>query len=134
MPLEIAQAPLELVDLFKWIGGIAVSTFGVLLTRSINRVESDIKEKADADHTRREISRIESQLQEAREARERELRRLEAQLQESREARERDIERLERASAEKFAEFSESVRDRLNSLERNLDQRLVLILQAVNKK
>lgn len=108
--------PIDPVDIIKWLAGVAVTAFGVLLTRNINRVESDIEKKADSAHMVREIQRLESQ------------------LQESRDARERDIERIERASSEKFSEFSEAMRDRLNSLERNIDQRLTLILQAVSSE
>lgn len=96
----------DLIDGAKWLGGVAVAVFSWLLQRNINRVEADIQSKADKDHMSREIER------------------LEMALKENREARERDKLDNERSSAERFNQFTESMRDRFSSFERNVDSQI----------
>lgn len=105
--------PPEMIESAKWLGGILIGLIAWLARKSIERVENDLSNKADKSHMEREIEG------------------LKMELKESREARERDIARIERVSAEKFAEFSESMRDRLNSLERNMSEKLTMVLQAI---
>lgn len=105
--------PPEMIESAKWLGGILIGLIAWLARKSIERVENDLSNKADKSHTDREIEG------------------LKMELKESREARERDIERIERTSAEKFAEFSESMRDRLNSMERNVSNQIAMVLQAI---
>lgn len=96
----------EIIDAAKWLAALAVGVIGWFLKREIDRVGSDLTNKADKDHMQREIER------------------LGMELKESRDARERDVERLERAQSEKLAEFSASVRDRLTAMERNVADRI----------
>jgi len=103
----------ELIDGAKWLGGIAVALFSWILQRNINRVEADIQSKADKEHMSREIERLEMALKENREA-----------LKENRDARERDKLDNERSSAERFNQFTESIRDRFSSFERNVDSQI----------
>lgn len=103
----------DFIEPAKWLAGIAVGLIAWFARKSIDRVETDLLNKADKTHMDREIAE------------------LKMELKESREARERDIARIERVSAEKFAEFSESIRDRLNSMERNMTNQITMVLQAV---
>lgn len=105
--------PQDFIEPAKWLAGFAVGLIAWFARKSIERVETDLSSKADKSHMEREIEG------------------LKMELKESREARERDIARIERVSAEKFAEFSESMRDRLNSLERNMSEKLTMVLQAI---
>lgn len=105
----------ELIDAGKWLGGIAVALFGWLMQRGITRVEKDIQSKADKEHTSREIEG------------------LKMKVQETHAARERDRAEIERASNERFNQFAESMRDRLSSMERNMDAKLDMILEFVRQ-
>lgn len=98
--------------------------------RNLTRIESDVSNKADKDHMEREIEGLKMELKETRVA--------------AASERERDIERLERAQAEKFAEFSSSMKDRLTTMERNVGERigamredmggkLDMIMQVINQ-
>lgn len=105
----------ELIDAGKWLGGILVAVCGWLMQRNINRVETDIQSKADKEHMTREIER------------------LEVALQDTQKSRERDRQDIERASTERFNSFENSIRDRLSSLERNVDAKLDMILEFVRQ-
>ncbi len=105
--------PPELIESAKWLGGLAIGLIAWFARKSLERVEHDLSNKADKSHTDKEIEG------------------LKMELKESREARERDIERIERTSAEKFAEFAESMRDRMNSMERNVSSQIAMVLQAI---
>lgn len=105
----------ELIDTAKFLAAIAVAVIGWFLRREINQVGTDLRGKADKDHMQREIEG------------------LKMELKETREARDRDLERVERTNSEKFAEFTASVRDRLGTMERNVDAKLDMILQVVKQ-
>lgn len=103
----------ETFDIGKTVAYGLVAAIVWFARRSLARVENDLSAKADKSHMEREIEG------------------LKMELKETREARERDMERIERTSAEKFSEFSESMRDRFNSMERNMDSKLDMIMQAI---
>lgn len=105
----------ELIDAGKWLGGILVGACWWFLQRSVIRVEKDIQSKADKEHMTREIER------------------LEVALQDTQKSRERDRQDIERASAEWRNQFAESIRDRLSSMERNMDAKLDMILEFVRQ-
>lgn len=107
------------VDTATIVYGIAAAVVGLLAwfaQRNLTRIESDVSMKADKEHMEREISLLQSDLKEAREA------------------RERDNDRIERAGAERFTEFSSAMRDRINIMERNVEQKLDLILQMMERR
>lgn len=105
----------ELIDAGKWLGGILVAVCGWLMQRNVMRVDDELKGKASKEDMSREIER------------------LEMRLQETHEARERDRVDMERASAEWRNQFAESIRDRLSSMERNMDAKLDMILEFVRQ-
>lgn len=104
------------LDVAKFLGGIAVVVIGFFMRREIDKVGADLASKADKEHMQREIEG------------------LKMELKETRDRRDADIERMERASAEKFAEFTASVRDRLGVMERNVDSKLDMISSAMGDK
>lgn len=104
------------LDVAKFLGGIAVVVIGFFMRREIDKVGADLASKADKEHMQREIEG------------------LKMELKETRDRRDADIERMERASAEKFAEFTASVRDRLSVMERNVDSKLDMISSAMGDK
>lgn len=103
-------------DIVKFLGAVAIAVIAWFLRREIDRVGADVAGKADKDHMQREIEG------------------LKMELKETREARQRDMERLERTNAERFAEFSASVRDKLSTLERNVDAKLDAMGRSVDGK
>lgn len=109
-PVDINPA-----DIVKFLAYGAVGLIAWFLRREIDKVGTDLASKADKEHMQREIEG------------------LKMELKESREVRERDLERLERTSAEKFAEFTASVRDRLSAMERNMEGKLDMIVTLINQ-
>lgn len=103
----------EFVDAAKFLGVLAIAVIGWFLRREIDKVGADLSNKADKDHMQREIEG------------------LKMELRDTRDARDRDLERVERVNAEKFAEFTASVRDRLSTMERNVDTKLDMILAVM---
>lgn len=110
------MTPTDIFDAVKWLGGILLAVIAYLGKREIEKVGSDLASKADKDHMQREIEG------------------LKMELKESRDRRDADIERMERASSEKFAEFTASVRDRLSVMERNVDSKLDMFSSAMGDK
>lgn len=109
------MTPTDIFDAAKWLLGVVFAVIAFLLRRELDRVGSDLAGKADKEQMQREIEG------------------LKMELKESREVRERDLERLERTSAEKFAEFTASVRDRLSAMERNMEGKLDMIVTLINQ-
>lgn len=110
-PVDINPA-----DILKYLAAGAVALIVWFLRREIEKVGADLASKADKEHMQREIGD------------------LKMELKESREARERDMERIERTNAEKFAEFSASVKDRLGAMERNMENSISSMRDDVKGK
>lgn len=104
----------EVIDAAKYLGGLLIGVVFWFLRREIDKVGADLASKADKEHMQREIGE------------------LKVELKETRDARERDMERLERTNAEKFAEFTASIRDRITTMERNVDGKLDMILKVMD--
>lgn len=102
-------------EITKYLAVGLVAIIFWFLRREINKVGTDLANKADKDHMQRELER------------------LTMELKESRDRRDSDMERVERTNAEKFAEFTASVRDRLGTMERNVDAKLDMILTVVKQ-
>lgn len=102
-------------DIVKFLGAIAIAVIAWFLRREIDKVGSDLANKADKDHMQRELER------------------LSMELKETRDRRDSDIERMERTSSEKFAEFSASMRDRITSMERAMNDKLDTILEVIRQ-
>jgi len=100
----------------EWLAGLAVGLIAFFAKRELNRVSADLANKADKDQMQRELEGVKME------------------LKESRDARDRDIERLERAQAEKMAEFTESMRDRMTAMERNVAERIGSMREDVGGK
>lgn len=79
-----------------------------LASNRIKRIETDIAMKADKEHMTGEIEGLRSELRESR-----------------------DQER--RASAERFSEFSTSIKERMVSMEHNLEAKLDMVLRFIEK-
>lgn len=107
---------ITVVDIVKFVGVLGAAIIGYFMKRELDKVGVDLAAKADKDHMQREIEG------------------LKMELKETRDARQRDMERLERTNAEKFAEFSASVRDRLGTMERNVDAKLDAMSRSVDGK
>lgn len=93
-----------------------VGALAWLAQKNLSRIELDVTSKADKESTEKEIEGLKMGLKEARET------------------RERDVERMERASSEKFAEFSTAMRDRITSMERNVNDRIVSMRDDMGHK
>lgn len=100
----------------EWLAGLAVGLIAFFAKRELNRVSADLANKADKDQMQRELEGVKME------------------LKETRDARDRDIERLERAQAEKMAEFTESMRDRMTAMERNVAERIGSMREDVGGK
>lgn len=107
------MTPTEIFDAAKWLGGIVLAVVAFFIRRELEKVGTDLAGKADKEHMLREIEG------------------LKMELRDTRDARDRDLERVERVNAEKFAEFTASVRDRLSTMERNVDTKLDMILSVM---
>lgn len=95
-----------------WLGGIMAAVIGFFFNRHIARVEAGLDDKANKS----------------------EIAELRQELKESREVRERDMERMDRLGNERYAELQQMFNQRIGDMERHLNEKLSLILRAVEKK
>lgn len=109
-------------EITKYLAAGFIAIIFWFLRREITKVGIDLANKADKEQTRAD-----------RESMQREVERLTMELKETRDRRDTDMERLERTNSEKFAEFTASVRDRLGTMERNVDAKLDMILTVVKQ-
>ncbi len=120
------------------VGTVCLAIMAWLAIRNVRRLDTDMAQKADKDPMERQLADLKAELHETREARERDN-------EAARKARELDNERIMRASAEKFAEFASSMKDRIGLMERHVDGRLTsmgkefgdkldLVLQVMDRR
>lgn len=114
---------ITVTDIILTAGGFGAGFLAWLGKREIERVGIELANKADKEQAKADKDDLQRQVEG-----------LNMQLKETRDRRDADIERMERASAEKFAEFTASVRDRLGVMERNVDSKLDMISTAMGDK
>jgi hypothetical protein len=85
----------------------AVGLIAWFAQRNLARIETDVSLKADKEHMEKEIEALRED------------------LRESRAAHALADARIERANSEKLAELTSDMRDRMGSMERNMDARIV---------
>jgi len=109
-PVDINPA-----DILKYLAAGAVALIVWFLRREIEKVGADLASKADKEHMQREIGDLKMELKEARDR------------------RDGDLERIERVNAEKFSDFTASMRDRITSMERAMNDKLDTILEVMRQ-
>jgi hypothetical protein len=92
-----------------WLGAIMFGVLGFLFKHHFNRVDGELKIKADKT----------------------EIAELRQELRESRIDRINDMERMERISNERYTDLHNSMNQRINDMERHITARLDTILQHV---
>lgn len=95
-----------------WLGGIMAAVIGFFFNRHIARVEAGLDDKANKS----------------------EIAELRQELKETRDMRERDVERMDRLGNERYSEMQAAFNQRIADLERHLNEKLNLILRAVENK
>lgn len=123
MTPETVDIAAELYSAAKWLGGGLVGLIVWFLKKEINQNNAALERKADKEQ-------VQGMLEQAQ----RDNEGLKMELKELRDRRDVDLERIERANAERFAAFSESMRDRISTMERNVDGKLDMLNSAMGDK